>query len=294
MSNAKRAENRARYRRKPALRVEALEPRALLAAAAETFTGPSLADLIQLAQQGKNTASAGINRMLQALQTQLDSGPLADLNAGTVNGTDFVTEVQNLETSFAQNVDQQLSPEFPNVDKLLKLQGQRIVADVTALNQQSTVGLISSSALATQAQTAINSLTGGPIFSLGTPLSAYVTRTQSFETNLNTLAQSLSSTASPALTVAQVNTTLQAEAEAYRADLHAGLQVTHPNISAMVDSAVTTLENASTTIAQGSGTNAQAQLMAAITAFDNAILDTTGLFGPQGVISKSQARDRDN
>jgi hypothetical protein len=290
MSHERTTGRRAREQRRQTFRLEVLEDRALLSAAAETFNAPSLTDLIRLARQGENTASQGINRMLQALQSQLTSGPLADLNAATVDGTDFVTEVQNLVTSFEQNVDQQLSPAFPNVDQMLKLQAERIVADVTSLNQQNSVGLISSSDLATQAQTAINSLTGGPIQSLGTPLSAFSDRTTQLETDLNTLAQSLSSSANPSLTLAQVNTTLQSEAAAYQADLDAALKVTHPNIASIVDSAVTTLENASTTIAQGDGTNAQSQLAAAIAAFDTALLDTTGLFGPNGVIQRSQSR----
>src|ERR1017187_2259853 len=135
-------------------RVEALEVRALLATSTATFSGPSLNDLIALARQGEDTAPAAINRMLTALETQLTSGPLADLNAGTVDGNGFVTEVQSLEASYAQNLDQQLLPSFPNVNTLLKLQGERIVADETSLNQQSSVGLFSSSQFATQAQTA--------------------------------------------------------------------------------------------------------------------------------------------
>src|SRR3954454_19065873 len=95
-------------------------------------------------------------------KTQLTSGPLADLQAGTVNGDEFVTEVQGLVGSYAQNVNQQLLPHFVNIDQLLLLQGQRIVADVVALNQESAVGLITDSTLATQAQTAINTLTAGP------------------------------------------------------------------------------------------------------------------------------------
>ena len=126
-------------------RIEALEDRALLAASAETFTGPSLNDLIVLAQQGENTAPAAIDRVVEALATQLTSGPLTDLTDGAVDGNGFVTEVQSLEASYAQYVDQTLLPEFPNVDTLLQLEGQRIVADETALNQQSSVGLLSSS-----------------------------------------------------------------------------------------------------------------------------------------------------
>ena len=44
-----------------------------------------------------------------------------------------------------------LLPSFPNVDTLLQLQGERIVADETSLSQQNAVGLITSSELATQA-----------------------------------------------------------------------------------------------------------------------------------------------
>ena len=172
MKHERKTSERRRRRFQRVVGVEALEARTMLTAA-ETFTGPSLADLISLARQGKDTAPAGINRMLQSLETQLTDGPLADLSSGAVDGDGFVQEVQSLESSYEQNVDQQLSPEFPNVDEILKLAGQAIVADVISLNQQNTVGLISSSDLITDAQTAIDSVTDGPILSLGTPLSGY-------------------------------------------------------------------------------------------------------------------------
>ncbi len=196
---------------------------------------------------------------------------------------------QDLVASYDQNVNQQLLPHFIHIDELLQLQGQRIVADLVALNQQNTVGLITSSTFSTEAQTAINSLTAGPIHSLGTPVSAYVTVTQAFETELHTLAQSLGSTSSTAPSIADVGTTLLADAEAYRADLHAGLQVTHPNISNSVDQAVNNLEAAESALDQTDSTTALSQLNAAITAFDTAILDTTGLFGPQGRVSQVNA-----
>jgi hypothetical protein len=56
---------------------------------------------------------------------------------------------------------------------------------------------------------------------------------------------------------------------------------------------VTTLINKSNTIAQADASNAPTQLAAAITAFDTAILDTTGLFGPRGIISRSLSGDRE-
>jgi hypothetical protein len=266
---------------------EALESRQLLEST--SFTAPSLSGLITQASHGVDTSQAVIKTMLSALQTQLKSGPLADLNAGTVDGNGFVAEVQSLVQSYDQNVDQQLLPKFANIDDLLKLQGQRIVADMASLNQQATVGLTTSADLSTQAQTAINSLTAGPIFSLDTPASAYVTRTQNFETDLNTLASSLTSASSSGPTIADIGTTLLAEAEAYRADMFAGLQVTHPNISNTVDQAVNTLENAESSLDQTDSSTAGSQLTDAIKAFDTAILDTTGLFGPQGPVLKVNA-----
>jgi hypothetical protein len=287
MSNHKYRKSPLRWSLRRRLIIEALEGRALLTAATETFAAPaSLTQLIQEADAGKVTQPAMISTMIQALETQLESGPLADLNSGAVNGADFVTEVQNLETSYEQSIQQQL-PFFHGVDQVLDLEGQRIVANVTALNQESSVGLLSTSALGTQAQAAITALVNGPLQPLNSSLSAYVTTTQNFETSLNTLDQSLSSTASPSLTVTQVSSTVQAEAEAYRADMHSALQVTHPYISSVIDTAVTTLENTVSTLSQDTNSAAQTQLSSAITAFDNAILDTTGLFGSQGVVTKA-------
>ena len=270
--------------------LEHLEDRRLLAAATEAFTGPSLSGLISQAFHGKDTAQATIKTMLSALQTQLTDGPLADLNSGVVDGNGFVSEVQSLVASYNQNVDQQLLPHFTHIDNMLKLQGQQVVANLVSLNQQSTVGLISSGNLPTQAGAAINTLTGGPIFSLKTPVSAYVTATQTFETNLGVLANSLSSTATTTLTLPEVSTTIQAEAEAYRASMDAGLQVTHPNLSTTVNAAVTTLESSVIAIANASPTpsnsTAESDIHAAIATFDSAILDTTGLFGLNGPVNQ--------
>jgi hypothetical protein len=285
MSIWKKETKRKRGGRDRTLQVECLEDRKLLATTTETFTGPSLTSLIQQAFGGQDTSRATISTMLTALETQLTNGPLADLSAGTVNGNGFITEVQSLEASYAQNVDQQLSPAFPNIDTLLKMQGQRIVADLVSLNQQSTEGLITSTALATQAQTAIKALTSGPIVTLGTPVSAYVTVTQTFESNLKALASNLGSS-SP---IADPGLTFLAEAEAYRADMHAGLQVTHPNISNSVDQAVDALETAVGAVDLTNATTAQTQLTAAFTAFDTAMLDTTGLFGSKGPVVQANA-----
>jgi hypothetical protein len=278
---------RTRSGRRRILRVESLEERTLLATSAETFTGPPLGDLIALARQGEDTSQAGIDRMLQALSSQLTSGPLADLKAGTVDGNGFVTEVQGLVASYAQNVEKQLLPSFPNIDTLLNLQGERIVANETSLNQQKSVGVLSSSQFATQAQTAIKSLTDGPLFSLSTPLDGYVTATQDFESDLNTLAQSLGSSVKTPLKPAQLSTTLLAEALAYQADIHASLQVTHPNISNIIDQAILSLGTTAKSIATETSSVAEADLQKAITAFDSAILDSNGVFGPKGAVSEA-------
>jgi hypothetical protein len=296
MSIRTRVEYRSKAGHGRVFHVEVLEQRALLAAAVETFNGPSLSDLIQLALRSHhplNTAPAAINRMVSALEEQLESGPLADFQSGKVTGPEFLTEVKSLETSYEENAADQLLPRFPNVDRLIDLQGQRIVADITSLNQQNVVQLIQTSTFKTDAAAVIESLTGGPIFALHTPASAFVTTTQNFETNLNTIVASLSATAVPKLTLAQVNTTIQTAATAYLADMNAGLLLPHPNIAAQVQSAVNTLQASSTRIAQQAPTNAQSQLQDAITTFDNALLDLNGLFGPEGPIFGRHKHDSD-
>jgi hypothetical protein len=280
-------DRRARQRR--LLRWESLESRTLLSTSTETFTGPSLSALIQQAESGQDTAPAAINLVEQALEAQLTSGPLTDLESGAVDGDGFVTEVQGMESSYEQDLDQQLA-NFPNVAEILKLQGQQIVADAVSLNQQNAVGLISNAQLVTEAQAAIASPTNGPINALNTSVSGGAAATETFESNLTALAQTLSSTASPSLTPAQVSATALAETQAYQADLHAGLQVLHPNISNDVDSAVSTLETAESGLTQATdAATAQSQLTAAIAAFDATSLGTTGLFGSDGVISQAIA-----
>ena len=289
MSTKRRDHRRRRAAGGDACRFDVLEARTLLSTTTETFTGPSLSDLIALARAGQNTAPAGINRMVQALETQLTSGPLADLSSGAVDGNGFVTEVQSLESSFEQNVDQQLNPEFRNVDQLIKLQGQRIVAGVISLNQQNTVGLLSTANAAIDVPALIKSLTSGPIFALNTPLRAFVTITTDFETQLSTIAQSLSSSASPSLTSLQAAATVSAESNAYLADVYAGLKLPHPNVSNAVAQEVIKLQVAASNLAQGSSSTPQADLESAITAFDTAVLDKSGIFGPSGVVSQATA-----
>ena len=281
MSTQRRESKGRRGARGRVLLLEHLEDRRLLATAAEAFTGPSLSGLISQAFHGKDTAEAAIKTMLSALQTQLTAGPLADLNSSAVDGNGFITEVQSLVTSYNQNVDQQLLPHFTHIDNMLKLQGQQVVANLVSLNQQSTVGtppLISSDSLPTLAGAAINTLTRGPIFSLNTPVSAYVTATQSFETDLGTVTDLLSATTPPSLT--DVSTTIQAEAEAYRASMTPVSRSLSPNISSTVNAAVTTLESSVIS------STAESDIHTAIAAFDAAILDTTGLFGLNGPVNR--------
>ena len=229
-----------------------------------------------------------------ALETQLVNGPLADLTAGNVNGNGFVSEVQSLESSYEQGLDQQLSPEFPHVDEILKLQGQAIVADVISLNQQEAVGLISSSELAADAQAAIVSPTNGPIGDFNTSSHGYTSTTQTFESNIAALAQSLGSSASPSLTPAKVSATALTETEAYQVDLHAGLQVLHPNVSNNVDTAVNALESVESGIAQDAASAAQTQLTSALTAFNSAMLGSGGLFVSSGAVSQAIAHNAFN
>ena len=76
-----------------------------MAVSAEVFQAPSLSALIAEARAGQNTAQAGIDRMLTALESQLTSGPLADLTAGSVDGNGFISEVGSLVSSYSSSVD---------------------------------------------------------------------------------------------------------------------------------------------------------------------------------------------
>jgi hypothetical protein len=66
----------------------------------------------------------------------------------------------------------------------------------------------------------------------------------------------------------------------------AGSLYMNPTIGQAVNNAVTALETLANAIAQGGSSDPQTQLQDAIAAFDAALLDTTGLFGPQGPLSR--------
>jgi hypothetical protein len=264
--------------------IESLERRALLAAASETFTGPNLAVLINQAEHGKNTMQAQVDVMLTALRSQMQSGPLADFEAGAT-GNVFVAEAQALEASFEQNVDVQLSPKFLATDQLLKLQGQFVVANIVAANQQESVGLITPAQQATQSQAAIASLTAGPILAFNTKPAAITSAAKTLSADLSELTADLGNSF---LTLAQVDTTLDAEAEAFRSVVHAGIQRTQLAISGQADLLITGLESAANTIAQTNPSNPGAELSAVISSFDNATLGTKGLFAPHGALAKAK------
>jgi hypothetical protein len=282
------ASNRKRVRVQRVLCIEGLETRTLLTAASETFTAPSLTDLITLAESGTDTAGAAINRELSALETQLTDGPLNDLNSGTVDSSGFVQEVQSMEMSYEQDLAQVLSA-FPNVKEIMDLGGQSVVADAVTLNQEFSVGLLSSTDLATFAQSAIDSLTAAPIDSLKMALSAYASETQGFEADLNSLAESLSSSATPSLTPSEVSATVLTEADAFFANVTAVLQVTHPTIAKTVENAVNNLDSTATSLAGDDSSAAHSALTTAIAALDTALLGTTGEFGAQGPIAEAMA-----
>jgi hypothetical protein len=280
-----------RFRRCVAVGVECLEGRALLATA--TFSPPDLTGFIEAARNGKNTGPATINTMVSALQNQLTSGPLADLTAGTDTPASFQTAVSDLVTSYQSNVNAQLSPEFPNITNILNLEGTKIESELSALVTQESVGLITSATLQAQAGTAINGLTAGPLLALHTPFSGYVTATQTLETELNLLPPTLATGATPSLTVAQVQQAANADSKAY-SDAMASALYLHPNVNAMVNSALSTFNSSVSTLGQN-GADAQTQLTAAIASLDTALLDVTGLFGPQGVVAKALHKtDSDN
>jgi hypothetical protein len=281
---------RKRADRRGDIRFETLEQRALLAAATETFNLPSLQHLIIQAREGVDTAPAAINLVLTSLASQLLSGPLANLHSGAATGDEFVTQVQGMQSSYDSAINTALLPEFPNVDTLLVLQGQRIVAEEVALNQQHSVGLISLPELESKSDTAINGLVSGPIFSLHTSLTGYATVSQAFEADLHNVADGLG--ASAPLTPSDASKTMLADIMAYQAVMNAGLQVTRPGLANTVDMAVASLITTADAVASETASSAEMLINTAISAFDAAILDTTGLFGPKGSVAISLATHR--
>jgi hypothetical protein len=269
---------------------EVLESRTLLASAA-TSSGSKIHDAIADARQSTPTAAATINLYLKALETNLLSGPVQNLAVGSVDGNGFVQQAQTLEASYESAVDQELYPAYPRIDTMLKLAGEAVVAEYVSLNQQATVGLISSSGLISGVEDATSSITNGPIHPLDSKVRAFATTTKTFETDLNALAESLSTKSATPLSPAAVSVTLRAETEAYRALLHEGLQVHQPGISNTVDVRVWGLQTAAGEIGDETSAQAQSQLEHAIRVFDATMLDTTGLFGPAGHVARAASSD---
>lgn len=276
-----RTETKRRTRTSKTFQVEGLESRALLATAAGTFVAPDLTPYIRAALHGANTGAATIQRMLTSLEDQLNAGPLAALTAGTIDKPTFATNVNNLVVSYQANVNLQLSPRFPNITQILNAEGTKVESLVAAYETQSTLGLITDAAFKTDVTNAIASLTGGPLLPLHTPNAGYAQATRLFENQLNSLTPTLAAGAKPALTVQQLQVVVDADAKAY-ADSMAASLVTHPNVLAIVDTAVMNLTNSVANITAGTATDPTILYTQAINAFDQALLDTTGLFGPFG------------
>lgn len=263
--------------------LEVLENRALLAS--NVFIPPDLTPYITAASHGVNSGPATIQKMVSSLETQLTSGPLADLNAGTDTPDVFATDVASLIASFQSNVQTQLSPKFPNITNILTLEGTQVESQLSVLGTQVSLGLLTTAQFPASAATAINSLTAGPLLSLHTPLSGYVTATKYYESQLTALIPTLATGATPVLTLPQLVQVVDAGSQAYSNATAAALYV-HPKVNQTVDKAVNTLMTTVSGITSTGTTTPAAQLTAAVTAFDTAILDTTGLFGPQGVVAK--------
>lgn len=252
------------------LQVESLESRQLLAA---TVGGVAPSVVV-------------IRRSLADLQSQLRTGPLADLSSGAVNGDDFISEVQIVQADWKQGIDKKYLPRFRAINDLLTLQGQRIVANLVSLNEQAVAGMYDGNAQAMVSGAAINALTSGPIYSLNNPVSANIVTTQIFEENLAALARAMDPTNPNALTIEEVSLTLQAEAESYRADMYAALLLSHPGIADKIGGAINTLEATVLAIAADDSATAQSDVNQAIAAFDTTILGVSGIFSIRGPINR--------
>ncbi len=131
--------------------VEALETRTLLAAVTEVFVAPpSVPRLIHhLSHTGRSAAHTIAAELIQAFQTQLSYGPVADLNAGKVSVSEFNTEVQSLETSFQQYTGGHFWSKFASLNILVNFQAEQIANSTIALQVGRSATLASVSGTAT-------------------------------------------------------------------------------------------------------------------------------------------------
>lgn len=260
--------------------VECLESRALLAAGA--YTAPDLSGLIAAAlDRGVNTGPAAIRVMTDSLASQLTAGPLAGLDDGSLTPEQFQAEVTTYVDDYDAGVTDQLGGRFPHITEILHRQGAMIESDIAALAAERAAGQIDDATFAQEAAAAIDTLTQGPLRPLHSPYSAYVTATRAFESKLDGVVAALQSGATDPVTVAQAQTLVRAESDAYGASMRAALTL-RPGVEAAV---ATALQNLGTATDALTATNAAADLQAAVDAFDRAILDTTGLFGPLGPVA---------
>ena len=230
-----------------------------------TFVAPNISALVAQAARGQDTSTATINTELAALRTQLT----AALNAST-SASQGTAAITGILTSFNQTIDAQLRPRYGNVASIIELSSAKVLADLTSVQTQLTVGTISQATALSQAQTIVTTLNTGPLRAVGTTTQALVARSQQFSTELNTLGQSLSSTATSPLAIADVSTLTTAQGNAYLADMKASL-FGRTNITNALTANVTALETAVAAIAAGTGTGtgtAQAQYLAAVATFN--------------------------
>lgn len=279
-------------RRGAVVAVEVLESKALLATStasiATGFNAPDLGPYIaRNLNNHENTGPAVIRTMETALQSQLTNGVLTALQGGTLTQADFQTSVANVVTNYETNVDQQLLPRFKNIDAILKGQARSVLAVGSALNLQQTEGLITSAQYTTEAGQAINAITGGPLYPLNSANSGFASATSTLETQLKLLPPALATGATPSLTLAQAQAVAVADAEAYRVPVGAAL-FGHNHVNGRVNTALNTFESSVNAITSTGTTLPAQQLTAAITALDAALLDSNGLFGPNGPHRKAR------
>ncbi len=260
--------------------LEMLEQRELLTATTETFVGPNLNPLLKRSNPGP----AIINKMTVALQTQITNGPLADLKAGKVDSTGFVTEVQSLAASYVNYSDSKLA-KLPSVKEVVNLQSARAVADQIAIEQSNSVGLVSDATYISVATTAVNSLTKGPILPNNTPVSNLLKRTNQFIKQVDTIVAAFGN---GALKLSDAANSIIADAEAYRTDMHSAILVGHPIQSNDIDGDVIRLENAAANIVATNNAKLSAgQLIGSVNTFYNGVIDIFGTFGPRGPVAKA-------
>lgn len=261
-----------------AARLENLECRSLLSSTSVAFQVPSLTDLLAAARRGVNVVPAVFNRMVGALQVQIDIKAPRDTPAPQLTQT-----VNQLAESFESAAHNLFSVTNPRLYTLLELQGQEIAGAINSEAIQLNTQLIKTAVFNESAFLSIQELTlSRKLWPAGTPPEDFLIRSLQATGGLDTVVSDQTSP-NPRLTDTQAAQVVDDEADAFQTDMLLAA-TPKPLITNTVNAAVGNLVT-QVNAAVGSP-SFPAQLSSAERSFDAVLVGSGGLFGRGGPFSR--------